>query len=144
MKGYVRADRVGTKILTTITTLLRKKINDPRLESVTVTGVKVSKDLREAYIYFTIFGSKKAQNDAKKGFISAQGFIKRALASELGLKFMPKLEFHHDDSLNYGAHINTVLKNLEKTHPAPESDEDQDQDQNQKEDDTDDNETDRP
>ncbi len=81
---------------------------------VTITGVKLTKDLREAYIYFTVASGEKAQKDAMQGFNNASGFIRKSLAAKLGLRFMPKLKFFHDNSFDYGSHINTLLKSLNK------------------------------
>ncbi|GAB6093919.1 ribosome-binding factor A [Desulfatiferula olefinivorans] len=112
MKPFTRADRIGMKIQTTLSELLTKKISDPRLDMVTVTGVKLSPDLRDAYIYFTCAGGEKAQKDALHGFESASGFIRSALAKNLGLRFMPKLRFMHDSSFDYGSRIDAILKSL--------------------------------
>ncbi|MBW2099960.1 MAG: ribosome-binding factor A, partial [Deltaproteobacteria bacterium] len=64
MKPFTRSDRVGTKIQKVLSELLRKSINDPRLETTTITGVKVSRDLRLAYIYFVT--SKDSTSNSKK------------------------------------------------------------------------------
>lgn len=100
------------KIQTTLSELLRKRISDPRLEMVTVTGVKMSQDLKDAYIFFTVASGEKAQKDALHGFESASGFIRSSLAKQLGLKYMPKLRFLHDSSFDYGARIDSILKSL--------------------------------
>jgi len=107
------------KIQTTLSELLRKKINDPRLEMVTVTGVKMSQDLRDAYIYFTISSGEKAQKEALHGFESASGFIRSSLAKQLGLRFVPKLRFLHDPSFDYGSRIESILKSLKDDDHKP-------------------------
>lgn len=112
MKPFARADRISMKIQSSLSDLLRKKINDPRLEMVTVTAVKLTKDLREAYIYFTISSGEKAQKEAGLGFLQASGYIRSSLAKTLGLRFMPKLKFIHDNSFDYGSHMNSLLNSL--------------------------------
>lgn len=112
MKPFARADRISMKIQSSLSDLLQKKINDPRLDMVTVTGVKLTKDLRDAYIYFTVSSGEKAQKDAERGFVNASGFIRSSLAKKLGLRFMPKLKFIHDNSFDYGSHMNSLLKSL--------------------------------
>lgn len=114
MRSYTRADRIGTRIQTCLSELLRKKISDPRLNMVTVTGVEMTQDLREAYIYFTVASGEKAQKDALYGFESASGFIRSSLAKQLGLRYMPKLRFIHDASFDYGSRIDKILKSLKK------------------------------
>lgn len=126
MKPYTRADRISVKIQSTLSELLRKKVNDPRLEMATITGVKITDDLRHAQVFFCITGEKKARYEAQAGFRSASGFLKKTLAGKLGLKFMPTLTFVYDASFDYGAHIDSVLKSLdisEGDSDAPEGDE---------------------
>jgi len=112
VKSYTRAERVSTLIRDILADILRKHIRDPRLEMATVTGVKMSNDLRVAKIYFSISGGKDRVDGAKKGFESAAGFIKRSLAGELDLRYMPELRFFYDESFDYGAHINKLLKSV--------------------------------
>ncbi|MFA6009488.1 MAG: 30S ribosome-binding factor RbfA [Desulfobacteraceae bacterium] len=112
MKSFSRSDRIGTRIQSCLSELLRKKISDPRLDMVTVTGVELTPDLHEAHIYFTVSSGEKAQRDAVFGFESASGFIRSSLAKQLGLRYMPKLRFFHDSSFDYGSRIDTILKSL--------------------------------
>lgn len=112
MKPFSRAERVSVKIQATLSELLHKKVSDPRLEMATITGVKLTDDLRHAQIFFCVSGGKKAKYEALAGFKSASGFLKKSLAGKLGLKFMPALTFLYDESLDYGSHINEVLKSL--------------------------------
>jgi ribosome-binding factor A len=98
---------------------MRKSINDPRLETTTITGVKMSPDLRLAYIYFitskdSTSNSKKSREEAIKGFNSALGFLKRSLARQLGLRYMPNLKFYYDESFDYGSRIDSVLESIKK------------------------------
>ena len=110
MIPFSRADRVGGLIQQVLSNLLKKNIKDPRLKMATITGVKVSRDLKQARIYFTTSGGIQKKGDTIKGFSSAHGFIKRTLAHELGLKYMPDIKFFYDESLEYGAHIDELIK----------------------------------
>ena len=89
-----------------------KRIKDPRLESATITDVKMSRDLRIARIYFTTTGNKKNAEEAVEGFKSAIGYVKRTLAGQLGLRYMPELRFFYDESFDYGSHIDKILKDV--------------------------------
>lgn len=89
-----------------------KKIKDPRLESATITNVKMSRDLRIARIYFATTGNKKNAEEALEGFKSAIGYVKRTLAGQLGLRYMPDLRFFYDESFDYGSHIDKILKDV--------------------------------
>lgn len=112
MIPFSRADRVGGLIQKVLSNILKKNISDPRLKMATITGVKVSRDLKQARIYFTTSGDNQKKGAAIKGFSSAHGFIKRTLAHELDLKYMPDIKFLYDDSLEYGAHIDELIESI--------------------------------
>jgi ribosome-binding factor A len=118
MKPFTRADRVGGQVQRAISELLHKSIRDPRLNAATISEVKMSPDLKLAKIYYTLTDSDSARDDAQTGFNSASGFIKRTLARELGLRYMPDLKFYYDDSFDYGAKIDNLLKSLNKEDEA--------------------------
>jgi len=113
MKAFARSDRVSVLIQQVLSEILQKGINDPRLKMTTITNVKMSRDLRVARIYFAISGGEQSAEEAARGFESARGFVKRSLAGKLGLRYMPELKFFYDDSFDYGAHINKILKSIE-------------------------------
>ena len=120
MTGFSRADRVGGLIQQLLAEMLRKDISDPRLQSATITEVKVTKDLRLARIYFTSPGGKELAKQTVQGFRSAVGFIKRQLGPRLGLRYMPELEFFYDDSFDHGARIDQLLKSISSSDHGPD------------------------
>lgn len=115
MKPYSRTERIGVAIQTALSELLSRKIEDPRISMVTITGVEVAVDMKVAYIYFTLFGGEDKVKEAMSGFESSRGYIKKNIAPKLGLKYMPEIKFIHDNSFNHGSKIdallNSVLKN---------------------------------
>ncbi len=112
MKPFARSDRVCGHIQKALSDILLKRIKDPRLEFATITNVKMSRDLRVARIYFTTTGNKKSAEEALEGFKSAIGYVKRTLAGQLGLRYMPELKFFYDESFDYGSHIDKILKDV--------------------------------
>jgi len=112
MKPFARSDRVGGQIQKILSEILLKKVKDPRLKNASITDVKLSRDLRIARIYFVISGNKKNIEAVLEGFNSAVGYVKRTLARQLGLRYMPDLKFFYDESFDYGSHIDNVLKAL--------------------------------
>ncbi len=110
MKPFARSDRVSGQIQKVLSEILLKKVKDPRLENASITGVRMSRDLRIARIYFVTSGNKKNIEEALEGFKSAIGYVKRTLARQLGLRYMPDLKFFYDESFDYGSHIDNVLK----------------------------------
>jgi ribosome-binding factor A len=112
MTGYSRADRVGGLIQQILSELLLRDISDPRLQMATISRVTVTKDLRLARIYFATAGGPAGSADVAQGFRSATGFIKRRLGPQLGLRYMPELEFYYDESFDHGARIDQLLKTI--------------------------------
>ena len=112
MKPFSRSDRVSGQIKKVLSDILLKKIKDPRLEAATITGVKMSRDLKFARVYFVTSGDKESMEAAVEGFKSALGYVKRKLAAQLGLRYMPELRFFYDDSFDYGSHIDKIIKSV--------------------------------
>ena len=120
MTAYSRADRVGGLIQQILSEMLQRDISDPRLHMVTITRVSLTKDLRLARVYFAAAGGKPSAEDAARGFQSAAGFIKRRLGPQLGLRYMPELEFYYDESFDYGARIDQLLKSIAASGDEPD------------------------
>jgi ribosome-binding factor A len=110
MIPFTRSDRVSGLIQKVLSEILKRDIGDPRLKMATITDVEVTRDLKLARIYFTTPGDKRKKDAAINGFSSARGFIKRILANEIDLKYMPDLKFIYDNSLEYGAHIDELIE----------------------------------
>lgn len=119
MKPYDRAERVGGLIQKTLSEILTKSIKDPRLRSVSITGVKMTGDLKLAKIYFVTSGHFTTREEASAGFSKAHGYIRNTLAQALELRYIPELKFFYDDSIEYAVHIERVIKRL---HNENESD----------------------
>ncbi len=120
MKPYPRADRIGVKIQAAISELLVKKVQDPRIEMAIISKVEMSSDLSVADVYFSVFGDKKQVAEAKKGFKSSKKFIKKLVAPKLNLKYMPDLNFKHDESFAYGSKIDAILHDISKKKKSKE------------------------
>jgi len=112
MKPFARSERVSGQIQKVMSDLLHKSIYDPRLEMVTITGVRMTRDLKIAKVYFTTPNGASDVKRVSGGFKSSRGYIKRMLASQLGLRYMPDLQFYYDESFDYGAQIEKLLKSV--------------------------------
>lgn len=117
MKPYTRAERISMKIQQAITQLLTKKISDPRIEMATVSQVKMTPDLRLASVYVTVFGDETRIAETLAGFKKSRGFIKKNIASQLGLKYMPELRFFHDDSFDKAARMDALIESAVRDLP---------------------------
>jgi ribosome-binding factor A len=107
-----RTIRVGGVIQEEISELLLRKIKDPRLEMVTISGVDVSPDLKQARVFFSRFGNSAEIQRSLEGLQSAAGFIKKELGQRLKLRHVPELKFRHDPSFEYGDRIESLIKDV--------------------------------
>ena len=112
MSSFKRADRVADQIKTEIADLLLKDVRDPRIGSVTITGVKVADDLRTAKVFFVELGKDACTDDLQAGLRKATGFLRRELGRRLQLRYVPELMFVYDPSFAYGNRIETLLKEI--------------------------------
>ena len=108
-----RATRVGDQILRFIAELLMNKVRDPRVKSVTLTGINLSNDLKNARIFFSVMGTESDVEQALKGLESAKGFIKRQLGSGLELRYVPDIIFDHDPTLETGNRLEQLFKKIQ-------------------------------
>jgi ribosome-binding factor A len=109
----IRQARVGDLLKETIAVLLLRKVKDPRVEGITITGVDVSIDLKNARIFFCVFDSSR-KDGALEGLKSATGFLRRELKKELSLRAVPSLFFTYDESFDYGSKIDGILESIGK------------------------------
>lgn len=107
-----RSDKVAEEIHKIVSALLIRGLKDPRIGFVTITGVKVTTDIRQATIYFTVIGSDEEKRDTEAGLNSARGFIRKELAQDLKMRFTPEVIFKYDTSVEYGQHIESILKEI--------------------------------
>jgi len=88
-------------------------MQDPRLESVTITAAAVSPDLQIAKIYYRLYEvTDKKIAEAQKGLESAAGFLKRRLASEIDVRRIPELKFFYDESIERAQRVDEILSKL--------------------------------
>jgi len=109
-----RAIRVGDQILKEIATLLLNRVKDPRVQGVTITGIKVSNDLKMARVYFSIIGEKSDIERAMDGLNSAKGFIKKEIGLRMKLRYVPEIKFVHDPSMETGSHLDRIFEEIRR------------------------------
>jgi ribosome-binding factor A len=109
-----RAVRVGDHILKEIALLLLNRVRDPRVQGVTVTGVRLSDDLKMAKVFYSVMGDESRINGAQAGLESAKGFIKKEIGLRSALRYVPEIIFVHDPSLESGSHMDIVLEEIRK------------------------------
>jgi ribosome-binding factor A len=112
MIPFSRADRVSGQIQKILAGILSKQVADPRLKMTIITAVEMSPDLKLARIYYATSGRAQEVAAATKAMNKARGFLKRSLARQLDLRYMPELKFYYDESFEYGSHIEQLLKTV--------------------------------
>jgi ribosome-binding factor A len=101
-----RTERLNHLIQIEISDLLRKHINDPRLNGlISVTAVEISNDLKNARVSISTLGDTLDRNEVLKGFNSAAGYMRRELAHRLNIRVTPELSFEFDDSIEHGVNL---------------------------------------
>ena len=119
MSRFKRADRVADLIQIEISDILLRQVRDPRIGAVTITGAKVSDDLRTARIFFVELGKDQCSAEVKTGLASATGFLRRELGRRLQLRCVPELLFSYDPSFAYGNRLERLISEIhreEETH----------------------------
>lgn len=112
MPAYNRIDRISEEVKKELSNIVRE-LKDPRIATVvSVVNVRVTKDLRFAKAYVSVFGDENAQQDVIAALKSAAGFIRKEIGQRVNLRNTPEFTFVLDNSIEYGAHINEVLKKL--------------------------------
>jgi ribosome-binding factor A len=116
---YRRADRVADQIRMEVADILMRKIKDPRVRSVTVTGVELTADLRIAHVFVTTMETEQAERDLFAGLSKASGFVRAELGRRLTLRYLPEVIFKKDVS---GLRGDRVLQLLDGLHGDTERD----------------------
>jgi ribosome-binding factor A len=114
MHPYKRSERLGELILAEISDLITRELKDPRIGFVTFTRAEMSDDLRHAKIFVSSIAAEPEKARTLQGLSSATGYIRRHLGRALHLRYTPELTFLLDDSLEHGAKIAQILRQL---HP---------------------------
>jgi ribosome-binding factor A len=114
-----RAVRVGDLILREMAFLLLEKVKDPRVQGVTLTGIRLSNDLKQAKVFYSVLGEQGEIEKALKGLNSAKGFIKRQIGTRMELRYVPEILFVHDASLEAGSHMERVFEKMGPSENGP-------------------------
>lgn len=110
-----RVRRVAEQIKKDISRIISSEIKDPRVAGLTsVTEVQLSRDLRYASVYVSIFGSEEEKEETLQTLIRAAGFIRSEVGKLIRLRYTPEINFYLDNSIEYGAHIDSVIRSLKK------------------------------
>jgi len=116
-----RSEKLAETIHETISSILSRGLNDPRIGFVTIIAVEVIDDLSLARIYFTVIGDDAAKKNSEIGLNSAKGFIRKELGRVLTIRHIPELIFKYDHSQEYGNRIDSILREIAAEHDGDDS-----------------------
>ncbi len=119
---FSRADRVAGQLRRELATLIWAEVKDPRLGSISVTDVEVTRDLAHATVYVASQDAESIK-DSLTALRRASGFLRRRLGQMLRLRAVPELRFKHDDSIERGSHIDSLINQAvaeDAAHPRDE------------------------
>lgn len=96
MVDVARARKLAVRIREVVATTLELQVKDPRLGMVTITDAKVTPDLREATLYYTVFGDDRARSESAAALESAKGVLRAQVGRQTGVRHTPSLAFIAD------------------------------------------------
>jgi ribosome-binding factor A len=113
MSGGTRPRRVSEEFREILAEEI-PKLKDPRVGFVTVTGVKVTPDLRRAIVFYTAMGDDKARKATAAGLRSATGHLRQVIGHQVRMKVLPDLEFEEDETIETADRIEELLRELHR------------------------------
>jgi ribosome-binding factor A len=105
-----RARAVSARIQEIVAEMLERRVKDPRLGFVTITDVRLTGDLREASIFYTVFGDEDDRASTAAALTSATGLIRSEVGRILGIRHAPSITFFPDAIPENAAHIESLLR----------------------------------
>lgn len=112
-----RPHRLAQALKTEISAILSRELQDPRIGFTTVTEVRVSRDLRHARVYVSVFDSAEKQRETMTTLKSAVPWIRQTLFSRLRLRHSPEIVFSLDESVAHGDQMSRLLDEVRRELP---------------------------
>ena len=110
--GFDRIDRISEEVKRECANIIRE-LKDPRIpELLSITNVSVTKDLKFAKVYVSIFQQNCDKEAAIKGLNNSAGFVRREISRRVQLRYTPEFTFILDDGIKQGAYINDIIAEI--------------------------------
>jgi ribosome-binding factor A len=109
VRKYPRSARVNEVVRESLADEI-ERMNDPRLELVTITGVDVAPDLRLARVYYAALG--RPSDEVEAALKAAAPHLRAVLGREVRLKYLPRLDFHRDPAIEQGQRVEDIIRSL--------------------------------
>jgi ribosome-binding factor A len=107
-----RAQKVAEAIREVVSMAILTELKDPRVKDVTVTFVEVSSDLRHAKVHVSVMGDETRQQLSLRGLQSAAGFLQAKIASQVEMRYTPRLNFLLDQGVKRSIEIAQILREV--------------------------------
>jgi len=125
MTSHHRPERVAQMVQELLGELFARGMRDPRIGLVTITGVKMSSDLREERAFWTVHGDAEQRKHTGRGLDKARGFLRHEIGVQLKLRVTPELSFTYDEAIDRGERIEQLIRQVHDEErsrpPAPAS-----------------------
>ncbi|WP_315114858.1 30S ribosome-binding factor RbfA [uncultured Clostridium sp.] len=110
-----RSGRINEEVRKEVSNIIQYDIKDPRMNAmVSITKVNVTKDLRYAKIYVSIFGNDEEKKNTLEVLKNSSGFIRREVGHRINLRYTPEILFELDNSIEHGMHIDAILAHIKE------------------------------
>ncbi|MDT8716418.1 30S ribosome-binding factor RbfA [Clostridium sp. 19966] len=112
MANY-RNSRINEEIKKELSDIIRNNVKDPRITAmVSITDVNVTKDLRYAKVYVSIFGNAEEIDGTFAALKNSAGFMRKELGNRINIRYIPQLIIEKDNSIENGMHIEEILHKI--------------------------------
>ncbi|MCC6128572.1 MAG: 30S ribosome-binding factor RbfA [Acidobacteria bacterium] len=112
MKETRRTRQVSDVVRAELVRLIREEVHDPEVGFATITGVEISPDLKTARVYVSVLGPAEQFAKTVAALNHARGFLRGPVGRNCGLRYAPELTFVEDHSLERGARIEELLREI--------------------------------
>jgi ribosome-binding factor A len=114
-----RRERVGEQLREEISAMMLSEVKDPRVRFASISRVRCSPDLREAWLAVSAIGPDSERQNVVEALTRAEGFLRGRLGRRLeNLRSIPRLHFELDESIAYGVRVSTLLRDLDGERPV--------------------------
>lgn len=114
-KKSIKNTRINMEVQRELSDIIRTEIKDPRINPLTsVVSVDVTPDLKICKAYISVLGDEESQKDTLAGLKSAEGYIRKKLASSINLRNTPEITFIIDQSIEYGVNMSKLIDEVNK------------------------------
>ncbi len=122
MVSKIRLERISDRIKEDLSEILIKEISDPRLVGVSITDVRVDRELAYADVYVSSIEGKIRSEEILAGLEHAQGFLRYTLSKQIELRVFPRLRFHWDPTPERAEKIERIIASLKKQNQSGTND----------------------